>query len=47
MPLGRIGHVAEMSAVIKFLASDTASYINGAIVVVDGGVSLHTNPLVL
>ncbi len=46
-PLGRIGLVSEMSSVLKFLASNEASYVNGAIWVVDGGVSLYTNPLIL
>jgi NAD(P)-dependent dehydrogenase (short-subunit alcohol dehydrogenase family) len=36
-PLGRVGTPAEVAAVVSFLLSDEASYINGAILPVDGG----------
>ena len=35
--LGRIGTVAEVGAVVVFLASDESSYVTGAEIVVDGG----------
>jgi NAD(P)-dependent dehydrogenase (short-subunit alcohol dehydrogenase family) len=36
-PLGRAAGSAEIAAAIVFLASEDASYLNGAIVAVDGG----------
>jgi NAD(P)-dependent dehydrogenase (short-subunit alcohol dehydrogenase family) len=36
-PMGRIGQPAEVANVILFLASDEASYVTGAQVMVDGG----------
>ena len=37
IPLGRAADPAEIAAAIVFLASEDASYLNGAIVPVDGG----------
>lgn len=36
-PLGRIAQPADMAAVIRFLLSEDAGYVNGAIIPVDGG----------
>jgi 3-oxoacyl-[acyl-carrier protein] reductase len=40
IPAGRIGRADEVANVYLFLASDLASYINGAVVGVDGGLLL-------
>jgi 3-oxoacyl-[acyl-carrier protein] reductase len=37
-PLGRVGDPEDVAKVIVFLASDTADWMTGAIVPVDGGV---------
>ncbi len=39
IPMGRYGHVEEISATIAFLASDGAGYITGQNLRVDGGVT--------
>lgn len=40
IPLGRVGSPQEVAQVIGFLASDSAGYITGASVPVDGGMQL-------
>lgn len=37
IPLGRVGTPAEVASVYAFLASDDASFMNGAILAIDGG----------
>lgn len=37
VPLGRFGLIKDIEAAAVFLCSDAASYINGAVLVVDGG----------
>jgi NAD(P)-dependent dehydrogenase (short-subunit alcohol dehydrogenase family) len=40
IPAGRLARPAEVAAVCSFLASEQASYVNGAVVSVDGGFSI-------
>jgi 3-oxoacyl-[acyl-carrier protein] reductase len=40
VPLKRLGRPAEIAAVYAFLASDDASYINGAVIEVSGGMTV-------
>lgn len=40
IPLGRTATAEEIAAVMTFLASDEAGYVNGAVVPVDGGLGM-------
>ncbi len=40
LPAGRLGQADEVAAVYLFLASDLSSFINGAVIGVDGGLLL-------
>ncbi|MBX3611488.1 MAG: 3-oxoacyl-ACP reductase FabG [Hydrogenophaga sp.] len=40
VPLGRLGRPEEVASVYAFLASDDASYVNGAVIEVSGGMSV-------
>jgi 3-oxoacyl-[acyl-carrier protein] reductase len=39
-PLGRLAMPMEVAKVYRFLASEDASYVNGAIIAVDGGLTI-------
>jgi 3-oxoacyl-[acyl-carrier protein] reductase len=38
-PVGRIGLPADIADAVSFLASERASYVQGAVMMVDGGVT--------
>ena len=40
VPLGRFGDLDEVAATVEFLASDSAGYITGAVIPVDGGLGM-------
>tara|TARA_B100000029_G_scaffold435178_2_gene449003 strand:- start:319 stop:1101 length:783 start_codon:yes stop_codon:yes gene_type:complete len=41
IPLGRIGHPEDVASCVAFLASDMASYVTGAALLVDGGMFVN------
>ena len=41
VPVGRYGTPEEVAAVVTFLCSSSASYVNGAAIEVDGGQGTH------
>jgi 3-oxoacyl-[acyl-carrier protein] reductase len=40
IPLGRFATADEVAGVVRFLASDEAAYVTGAVVPVDGGLGM-------
>ncbi|MFM1786981.1 MAG: 3-oxoacyl-[acyl-carrier-protein] reductase, partial [Actinomycetota bacterium] len=40
VPLGRYAATSEIAGVATFLASESASYITGAVIPVDGGLGM-------
>jgi peroxisomal 2,4-dienoyl-CoA reductase len=46
IPLGRFGLIKDIESAAVFLCSDAASYVNGAVIVVDGGHWLAANRIV-
>jgi peroxisomal 2,4-dienoyl-CoA reductase len=43
IPLGRFGRITDIEQAALFLCSDAASFINGAVIVVDGGLWLSAS----
>jgi peroxisomal 2,4-dienoyl-CoA reductase len=46
VPLGRLGRINDIEQSAVFLCSDAASFINGTVLVVDGGQWLSSNSLI-
>jgi NAD(P)-dependent dehydrogenase (short-subunit alcohol dehydrogenase family) len=44
VPLGRVGTVTDVATLVGFLASDSASYITGQTIYVDGGLTTQLTP---
>lgn len=40
VPLGRVGQAGEVAGLIRFLASEDASYITGSVIQIDGGLAM-------
>ena len=40
VPLGRLGRPEEVAGLVGFLASDDAAYVTGAVIPLDGGLSM-------
>ena len=40
IPLGRFGDTAEVANVVRWISSDEAAYITGAVIPVDGGIGM-------
>ena len=45
-PVGRVGQPEDVAAAVAFIAADEAGFVNGANLMVDGGLSASLNPMI-
>jgi NAD(P)-dependent dehydrogenase (short-subunit alcohol dehydrogenase family) len=45
-PVGRVGEPGDIAACIAFLAADEATFVNGANLVADGGLTAGLMPMI-
>jgi 2-keto-3-deoxy-L-fuconate dehydrogenase len=38
-PIGRLGQPSEIAALVRYLVSDEASFVNGSVIAIDGGLT--------
>ena len=45
-PVGRVGQPEDVAAAVAFIAADEAAFVNGANLMVDGGLTASLNPMI-
>ncbi len=45
-PVGRVGQPEDIAAAVAFIAADEAAFVNGANLMVDGGLTASLNPMI-
>ncbi len=45
-PVGRVGQPEDIAATVAFIAADEAAFVNGANLMVDGGLTASLNPMI-
>jgi NAD(P)-dependent dehydrogenase (short-subunit alcohol dehydrogenase family) len=45
-PVGRVGKPDDIAAAVAFIAADEAAFVNGANLVVDGGLTAGLAPMI-